>query len=60
ASDANLTAEEVKAYCKDKLTGYKLPRQIEFRDELPMTPVGKILRRELKDEEKAKREASAA
>ncbi|MFT4908618.1 MAG: long-chain acyl-CoA synthetase, partial [Oleispira sp.] len=42
ASDANLTAEEVKAYCKDKLTGYKLPRQIEFRDELPMTPVGKI------------------
>ncbi len=60
ASDANLTAEDVKAYCKDKLTGYKLPRQIEFRDELPMTPVGKILRRELKDEEKAKREASAA
>jgi long-chain acyl-CoA synthetase len=60
ASDANLTAEEIKTYCKDKLTGYKLPRQIEFRDELPMTPVGKILRRELKDEEKAKREASAA
>ncbi len=60
ASDSNLTAEEVKAFCKDKLTGYKLPRQIEFRDELPMTPVGKILRRELKDEEKAKREASAA
>jgi long-chain acyl-CoA synthetase len=60
ASDANLTAEDIKTYCKDKLTGYKLPRQIEFRDDLPMTPVGKILRRELKDEEKAKREASAA
>jgi long-chain acyl-CoA synthetase len=60
ASDANLTAEDIKIYCKDKLTGYKLPRQIEFRDDLPMTPVGKILRRELKDEEKAKRETSAA
>jgi long-chain acyl-CoA synthetase len=60
ATDANLTAEDVKNYCKDKLTGYKLPRQIEFRDELPMTPVGKILRRELKDEEEAKRAASAA
>jgi long-chain acyl-CoA synthetase len=60
ASDSNLTAEEVKAFCKDKLTAYKLPRQIEFRDELPMTPVGKILRRELKDEEEAKRAATAA
>lgn len=60
ASDSNLTAEEVKTFCKDKLTAYKLPRQIEFRDELPMTPVGKILRRELKDEEEAKRAATAA
>jgi len=60
ASDQNLTAEEVKAFCKDKLTAYKMPRQIEFRDELPMTPVGKILRRELKDEEEAKRAAAAA
>jgi long-chain acyl-CoA synthetase len=60
AADQNLTAEEIKAFCKDKLTAYKMPRQIEFRDELPMTPVGKILRRELKDEEKAKREASTA
>lgn len=60
ASDSNLTAEEVKAFCKDKLTAYKLPRQIDFRDELPMTPVGKILRRELKDEEEAKRAATAA
>jgi len=60
AADQNLTAEDIKAFCKDKLTAYKMPRQIEFRDELPMTPVGKILRRELKDEEKAKREATAA
>jgi len=57
ASDQNVTAEEIKSYCKDKLTGYKQPRFIEFRDELPMTPVGKILRRELKDEEEAKRNA---
>ena len=55
ASDANLTVEDLKQYCKEKLTGYKMPRHIEFRDELPMTPVGKILRRELKDEEEAKR-----
>ncbi|SDG81783.1 long-chain acyl-CoA synthetase [Pseudomonas flavescens] len=47
--DASLTAEELKAYCKDNLTGYKVPRHIAFRDSLPMTPVGKILRRELRD-----------
>jgi len=53
-SDQNVTVEEIKAYCKDKLTAYKMPRQVEFREELPMAPVGKILRRELKDEEAAK------
>jgi long-chain acyl-CoA synthetase len=58
--DSNLTAEDIKTFCRDKLTAYKLPRHIEFRDELPMTPVGKILRRELKDEEAAKRAATAA
>ncbi len=47
--DPNLTAEQVKAFCKDKLTGYKLPRYVEFRSELPKTNVGKILRRELRD-----------
>ncbi len=57
--DSNLTADIIKAYCKENLTGYKMPRHIEFRDELPMTPVGKILRRELKDEEDAKRNAAA-
>ena len=57
--DSSLTAEDLKAFCKENLTAYKLPRFIEFRDELPMTPVGKILRRELKDEE-AKRATKAA
>jgi len=55
--DASLTEGVIRAYCKEHLTGYKMPRHIEFRDELPMTPVGKILRRELKDEEEAKRES---
>ena len=44
-----LTEEKVRAYCRENLTGYKQPRVIEFRDELPKTPVGKILRRELRD-----------
>ncbi len=57
--DASLTEGVIRAYCKEHLTGYKMPRHIEFRDELPMTPVGKILRRELKDEEEAKRESKA-
>lgn len=60
ASDANVTVEELRQYCRENLTAYKVPRQVEFRDELPMTPVGKILRRELKDQEDAKREAEAA
>lgn len=60
SSNPNLSVEEVKAFLKEKLTGYKMPRHIEFRDELPMTPVGKILRRELKDQEDAKRTQSSA
>jgi long-chain acyl-CoA synthetase len=44
-----VTVEELKAYCKDNFTGYKVPKQIVLRDSLPMTPVGKILRRELRD-----------
>jgi len=47
--DQSLTAEQVKAFCKENLTGYKLPRLVEFRTELPKTNVGKILRRELRD-----------
>ncbi|WP_077034312.1 long-chain-fatty-acid--CoA ligase [Pelomonas sp. KK5] len=44
-----LTEAEVRAYCEANLTGYKRPKVIEFRNELPKTPVGKILRRELRD-----------
>jgi long-chain acyl-CoA synthetase len=51
--DPALTADDVKAYCKENLTGYKLPRVVEFRTELPKTNVGKILRRELRDAPKA-------
>jgi long-chain acyl-CoA synthetase len=49
ARDGGLSAEELKAYCKENFTGYKVPKHIVFRDALPMTPVGKILRRELRD-----------
>jgi len=47
--DDSVTEEAVRAWCRDKLTGYKRPHVIEFRDELPKTPVGKVLRRELRD-----------
>lgn len=46
--DPDLTEEAVREYCKANLTGYKRPKYIEFRKELPKTPVGKILRRELR------------
>ncbi len=46
--DASLTEAQVQQWCKDKLTGYKRPRFVEFRDELPKSNVGKILRRELR------------
>lgn len=48
-SSPDLTVEELKAYCKENFTGYKVPRHYELRESLPMTPVGKILRRELRD-----------
>lgn len=47
--DPNLTAEDVIKYCRENLTGYKVPRKVEFREELPKTNVGKILRRALRD-----------
>jgi long-chain acyl-CoA synthetase len=53
-SDPSVTEEAVRAYCKENLTGYKRPKFVEFRDELPKTNVGKILRRELRDAEMAK------
>jgi long-chain acyl-CoA synthetase len=46
--DPNLTEDQIRAHCRTNLTGYKQPRVIEFRTELPKTPVGKILRRELR------------
>lgn len=48
--DQSLTAEQIKEYCIENLTGYKRPKHIEFREELPKTNVGKILRRALRDE----------
>ena len=48
--DPALTKEDLIAFCKGQLTGYKRPHHIEFRDALPKTPIGKILRRELRDE----------
>lgn len=47
--EGGVDVEELKAYCKANLTGYKVPKQIVLREALPMTPVGKILRRELRD-----------
>ena len=46
--DPLLTEEAVAAYCREQLTGYKVPKFIEFRADLPKTNVGKILRRELR------------
>jgi long-chain acyl-CoA synthetase len=48
--DPTLTAEEIMEHCHKYLTGYKMPRHIYFRDSLPKTNVGKILRRALRDE----------
>lgn len=52
--DPDLTEETVRAFCRENLTAYKCPKQIEFRTELPKTNVGKILRRALREEEMAK------
>ncbi len=51
--DPNVTAEDILKFCGTQLTNYKIPKQIEFRTSLPKTNVGKILRRELRDEKKA-------
>ena len=47
--DPGLTSEALIEHCREQLTGYKIPRRVEFRDELPKTNVGKVLRRELRD-----------
>jgi long-chain acyl-CoA synthetase len=51
--DPSVTAEEIVKFCHEQLTNYKIPKHIEFRTELPKTNVGKILRRQLRDEKKA-------
>ncbi len=48
--DPELTAESVRAYARENMTAYKVPKVIHFRDALPKTPVGKVLRRMLRDE----------
>lgn len=58
--DALLTKEELLTHCRRHLTGYKVPKIVEFRDELPKSNVGKILRRELRDELKTPKPADAA
>ncbi|HBV0720057.1 TPA: long-chain-fatty-acid--CoA ligase FadD [Serratia marcescens] len=58
--DASLTQEELLTHCRRHLTGYKVPKIVEFRDELPKSNVGKILRRELRDELKTPKPADAA
>lgn len=57
---AEATEEEIIAYCRTKLAAYKVPRYVEFRDSLPRTAVGKLLRRLLVEEEKAKMQTAAA
>jgi long-chain acyl-CoA synthetase len=52
--DQTLTGEALLAHCREQLTGYKCPRDVEFRTELPKSNVGKILRRELRDEARKK------
>ncbi|MBV8665613.1 MAG: long-chain fatty acid--CoA ligase [Burkholderiaceae bacterium] len=57
--DPNLTAEQLMEFCKQQFTGYKKPKYIEFRNELPKSNVGKILRRELRDEKPRDEKKSA-
>ncbi len=53
SSNPALTAKDVTSFCRERLTAYKVPKLVEFREDLPKTNVGKILRRELRDEETA-------
>ena len=54
-TDKSLTESDIIEYAKTVLTGYKVPKIVEFREELPKTPVGKILRKDLRNEELAKK-----
>jgi long-chain acyl-CoA synthetase len=50
------TADEIRAYCRERMAAYKVPRFVEFRDDLPKTMVGKVLRRALVEQELARQE----
>jgi long-chain acyl-CoA synthetase len=54
SSNPRLSVREIRDYCRERLTRYKVPKLVEFRKSLPHTPVGKVLRRQLRDEELAK------
>jgi long-chain acyl-CoA synthetase len=54
AADSSLTKEQVIEFCKSTMAGYKVPKFVEFRDDLPKTNVGKVLRKELKAQELAR------
>ena len=56
--DSDITEEELVEYCKENLAPYKVPKEIEFRDELPKSAVGKLLRRKLAEEERKKKETA--
>jgi len=56
--DVHLTEKSIDAYCREHLAAYKVPKSYEFRDELPKTAIGKILRRQLIEEEKKKESSS--
>jgi long-chain acyl-CoA synthetase len=56
--DATLTSAAIRAYCKQHLTGYKVPKIVEMRDDLPKSNVGKILRKDLRQEDIAQRATS--
>jgi long-chain acyl-CoA synthetase len=58
--DPALTEEALIQFCRQQLTGYKVPRLVEFRDTLPQTNIGKILRRALRDEEIRKQAESSS
>ncbi len=53
------TEQEIIAFCRERLAAYRVPRQVEFRSDLPKSQIGKVLRRALRDEERARREAAA-
>ena len=54
---ATATDQEIIAFCRERLAAFRVPRQVEFREELPKSAIGKVLRRALRDEERAKRQA---